>query len=99
MKTIKITLLLSLIILFSACAGKNFEWNNVRTVKIGDSKEILVKKMDAEPYRITTSQKNGEHIEQYIYVYVGFDGSTKTVLFPIKNNKVISVPHVPKEFK
>ncbi|WP_320034833.1 hypothetical protein [Halarcobacter sp.] len=86
-------------ILLSACAGKSFKWNDVRSVKIGDSKEILAKKMHTKPYRITTSQINGEHIEQYIYVYVGFDGSTKSVLFPIKNNKVVSIPHVPDEFK
>ena len=84
---------------FSGCAGKNFKWQNVKTVQVGDSKNKLINKMKGKPYKISTEQIDGENVTKYIYVHVnGLTGSTKSVSFILKNNKVIETPHVPNEF-
>ena len=93
MKILRIIyILIFSIFIFGGCAGKNFKWEDVYTVKIGDSSEQLIKKMGGKPYKITAKRVKEIPTEIYIWVYVGFDNSTKSVSFPLQNDKVIDIP-------
>lgn len=84
--------------LLLGCAGKSFNFNDAKNVQIGDPKEVLVQKMGSKPYNITSEQLDGENVVKYIYVSVnGFTGTTKSLSFILKGNKVIQVPHIPDE--
>lgn len=100
MKKIFLTISLFItLISLSGCAGKNFSFNDARTVKVGDSKEVVIQKMGSSPYYISSEQLDGQNIVKYIYVSVdGFTGASKSLSFILKDNKVIQIPHIPDEF-
>lgn len=99
MKKIAVTMIIMAIttLLATGCsAGKDFSFHDAKTVKVGDSSEVLIEKMGSRPHQITAVQDgNNESMESFIWVYVdGVTFARKSVSFPVKNNRVLAVPHI-----
>ena len=92
-------ILIVLIFILSGCAGTSFNFDDVRKVKVGDSREILVEKMRGEPYMVNATLTAEGTQEIYVYTYVGFGYSTKTASFILIDGIVTSAPYVPTGFK
>lgn len=78
----------------AACAGTPFDWSQARAVKTGMTADELQKVMGA-PYMVTTRG------DETVWIYSGangFTGTTRSVSFILKDQKVIGLPTIPESF-
>jgi hypothetical protein len=98
-KIVSISLITSSLLLVG-CAGKNFNWENASTVKLGDTGAEVNKKMGGKPYTVSASTVNGKVVEKYIWVFAnGMTGSTKSVSFILTDGKVTGIPTITQSIK
>jgi hypothetical protein len=98
-KIVSISLITSSLLLVG-CAGKNFNWENASTVKLGDTGAEVNKKMGGKPLTVSASTVNGKVVEKYIWVFAnGMTGSTKSVSFILTDGKVTGIPTITQSIK
>ncbi len=98
-KIIGISLITSSFLLIG-CAGKNFNWENASSVKLGDTGSVVNKKMGGKPYSVSASTVDGKVVEKYIWVFAnGMTGSTKSVSFVLTDGKVTGIPTITQSIK
>jgi hypothetical protein len=83
--------LIIFVIFLSGCAGVQFTWDEAKSVKINDSKEVLIEKMGAPPYMVTTMGSK----EIWVWTWATGFGSVKSVSFIIENGVVAATPTIP----
>ena len=83
-----------LAMLLVACAGTNFSFDRARRVQVGMS-EADVKKLLGRPYMVTSTPDS----QLWTWSYAnGITGAHKTLVIPMKDGKVASVPNLPNDF-
>ena len=98
-KIVGISLIVSSLLLVG-CAGTNFSWENVSTVKLGDTGSEVTKKMGGKPNGVSAARIDGKVVEKYVWVFVnGMAGTSKTVSFVLTDGKVTSIPVVSQGIK
>jgi len=65
---------------------------NAKTVKVGDTGEVVVSKIGSEPNIVKTFSKYGETHQSYTYNEVGSNDKYETISFILKGDRVIQVP-------
>ena len=99
-KLICLATLVVILVVFSGCAGKNFTFTDASTVKVGDTRAVIVEKMGGEPYYRTATTVDGKVVEKYIWTFVnGLTGSTKSVPFILTDGIVTTIPTITKYMK
>lgn len=87
-------------LVMNGCAGKSFTWNDAETVKVGDSAEIVLKKMKGKPYMIKAAKVDGKASEVWIWAFAsGFTGTSKSVSFVLTDGIVTDVPTITENMK
>jgi len=86
--------LLSLTLVVCACAGTPFKWNDARRITQGMT-TADVKALIGSPTSVTA--RDGLLI--YVWVYVSSISGSKTLRVDFKDDKVITAPPIPDEFK
>lgn len=93
MNKILVILLLSITILYG-CVGTPIKWDDARKIKAGMTTEEVTLIM-GKPMSVTAR----DGILIYVWVYVGFDYTSKTLRIDFKDNKAITAPPIPDSFK
>ncbi len=89
---------LLLMICLAGCAGTNFKWDNVRSVKLGMDKQAVVNVVGAPSRTVAVNTPEGVK-ETYIWVYADAFSGSKSVSVVFMNGKAISIPPIPDEYK
>ena len=92
-------LIVSLLFIGCVSGGRYFEFADAKTVKVGDTREVIVKKMKDEPYMVKTSKKGDDIVEIYVYTYVSPTYAIKSISFILKDGIVIEVPFISPAIK
>lgn len=90
----KKTISLLSIVLLTACAGTNFEWDNARQIKAGMTEQEVTNIMGA-PYLVRSESGKLTWVWSYANT---FDG-VKTVSVIFVDGKVTEPPPIPASFK
>jgi hypothetical protein len=81
--------IVSLVLLMSACAGTRFEWSQAKQVQIGTTEAELMNLL-GKPYLIRT---RGE-TQVWVWSYADGLGGRGVVSFELKDGRVTTVPNM-----
>lgn len=84
------------VVVLTACAvGSPFKWNDARRIQPGMSKEQVVGIL-GKPMQVSTTND----LTTYVWVQVDqFTMASKSLRIDFKDDKAVSVPTIPAEFK
>ena len=101
MKNITMIIVLAIsMFVMNGCAGKSFTWDDAETVKVGDTAEVVVKKMKGKPYMIKAAEVDGKASEVWVWAFAsGLTGTAKSVSFVLTDGIVTKVPTITENIK
>lgn len=91
----KLILIVTLVAGLAGCAGTQFNWDDVRKIRVGMTEAELVQAMGSAPNHVSAQADR----VIYVWSYANSFSGVRTASVILKDGKVISAPPVPEQFK